>query len=227
MELALIEREAVSTIDQAREIVVTNDEQYKLAGEFIAGCKMLIGKIEFEHADTIKRAHESHKAALALKDSHVRPVKQAIEIASIPALAYKREQDRLAREEAARIAAEQRKAEEERRLKEAEALDAAGHADKADEVLDQPMPVARPIRVESAVPKVQGLSTRRKWKCRLINPQAVSRPYLEPNLKLINIKVDGAFHGMAEVTASMIKALESEIGGVEVYEEETFAGRRM
>jgi hypothetical protein len=224
-EFELIEREATSMWDMAREIVVNSDEEYANAGEFLMGCKGLIAKITAEHDLSIKAAHDSHKAAIALRDKHLTPVKQALGIVSDVALVYKREQDRLAKEEADRIEAERRRQIEEERLREAERLDAAGKFEEAEQVLDAPIETPRPTKFITPVPKVAGLSTTKKWKARVVDPKAVKREFCEPWLVAINAKVSNYFSFIPSPTPAQVAALADEIGGVVVEEVESYMGR--
>lgn len=224
-EFELIERESSSMLDLAREIVVRSDEEYANAGEFVMGCKGLIVRITAEHEPSIKAAHDSHKAALALRDRHLTPVKQALGIASDVALAYKREQDRLAKEESDRIEAEQRRRVEEERLKEAERLEAEGKAEEAEQVIAAPIETPRPTKFVTPVPKVSGLSTTKKWKASIVDPKAVKREFCEPWVAAINGRVANYFAWIPDPTAAQVLKITEEIGGVIIKEVETFAGR--
>jgi hypothetical protein len=162
-----------------------------------------------------------------MENRTLQPVQRAMEIASTVALSYKREQDRLAKEEADRIAADKRKADEDRRLKEAADLEAAGKSDEAEKVLDQPAPQTRPIKFDSPVPKVAGLSTRKKWKYRITQPGKVNRLYCLPDASLCNLAVQNFYAYNKNPTPEQVQELLDEIGGGEIYEEEVFAGRKL
>jgi hypothetical protein len=230
METTELETQALTALDQAKTMPpVTSAADYQRVGEFIVSCKQLIAKINGAHAESIEAAHRSHKAAIALRDSHIQPINQALAVVQPLAMAYKKQQDVAAALERARIAKEQQEEREAQALKDAEYLAEFGDNEAAEEVLVKattPAPV-RITPVASTLPKVAGLTSRKSWKCRIISPQSVNRAYLEPNTKLINIKVDGAFYKISTVTPAMIKALEDEIGGIEIYQDEIFAGRQV
>lgn len=224
-EFELIEQEAFSVLNRAQEISVTSDEEYAEAGNFVLGCKQLIAKIKGDFSEPKRKADEAHKAITAMEKRTLAPVEQAMSMAGGVALAYKREQDRLAREEADRIAAEQRKLEEERRLKEAEELEAKGKTEEAEAVIAAPIVAPRPTKFVSPAPRVAGLSTKKQWKARIVDPGKVMFNYRLPDAVLINRKVQSFFAYVANPTEAQIRALAEEIGGVEIYEEEIFAGR--
>lgn len=220
----LVERESRTMLDQAREIVVESDEQYSEAGSFVMACKDMIAKIQAAFKDPKQKAFEAHRAITQMEKDTLSPVQSAMQIVSGVALSWKREQDRLAKEEADRIADEKRRADEEARLKEAERLEAAGKTKEAEKALEAP-PAPRPTRFVSPAPRVAGLSTTKKWKARIVNPDKVTINYRLPDPTLINRKVEGFFKYAREPTEAQIKALADEIGGVVIEEVETFAGR--
>ena len=63
------------------------------------------------------------------------------------------------------------------------------------------------------------------WKGRIVQPSKVKVAYCLPDQSLINSKVQNFFAYVKDPTPEQIEALEEEIGGVKVYQDETFAGR--
>jgi len=227
----LIEREATSTLDRARELVVTCDEEYSVAGNFIMDCKSLIAKIKAEFLEPKRKADEAHKAICAMETRTLGPVQDAMRCASDTALDWKREQDRLAKAEADRIAAEKRQQDEEARLAEASRLEAEGKPAEAEEVLNaQPPPMPRHTPFISPVPKVAGLSPRGNWKGEIINQRLVKREFCLADQSLINSYIGRFWPKGTQVekktlTEEQKKALEDEIGGVHIYFDGGFTGR--
>jgi len=214
--------EAVDTLDVAKAMpTVKTDEDYRFVCQVIMDAKRLIAKIKDAHRPSIQAAHESHKAAIALCDSHIEPILHALRIVEPLALAYKQQKDREAREEAARIAREK----EAKILSAAEYLDEMGFAEEADAMLEE---FAAPTRITpqiSTLPKVAGLSTRKRWTFRITDPRAVKRHFCVPSESHIKTIVDNAFYKISVVTPAMVKQLEEEIGGIEVFETEVMVGR--
>lgn len=226
-DFELIEQRASNLVERARQLIVVSDEGYKEAGEFVMGCKALIKEIRLYHAPIKADTDAAHKRACAMENAHLHKVQQAETIASQSALVYKNEQDRLAREEREATEREALLEAEEKRTAEAEKLAAQGKEEEAEAVLMAPIVTPRPTRMESAVPKVAGLSSRAKWKGEVIDARAVTRAYCKPDESLINIHVDHSFDFKPgqEPTAEQIKSLEDEIGGIRVYKDEKFVGR--
>lgn len=224
MEISpVIERESNALILRATDYVVTSDEEYESAGSFIAGCKALIKRIKEEFAEPKRKADEAHKAITAMENRALEKPTRAMGMVSEIAIAYKKEQDRLAREEKERLEALRRKEEEERRLAQAAALEAQGQVEEAEKVIAAPMP--RPVRFDSPLPKVTGLATRKTWKVRVVDPRAVTLAFLCPDERRIKHAVDELTY-RRQPTEAEIKRLEAEIGGIEIYQDESFAGAR-
>lgn len=226
----LIETEAKSMLDRAREMTVTCDEDYSAVGQFVLGCKQLIAKIKAEFSEPKRKADEAHKAITAMEKRTLEPVVGAMDLASASALTYKREQDRLAREEAEAIEKERQRDAEETRLKEAERLEALGKTDEAERVLDAPVPIERQRPFVSPVPKVSGLSTRGTWRARIVNSRLVNREFCTPDQVLINLHVNRRWGKGTQPEKKILSdaertALEAEIGGVEIYLDEGFTAR--
>lgn len=102
-------------------------------------------------------ARKAWKDALGERDQYEVPLLKAIAVLDPALVAWKREQDRIAAETARRIEIEQRKIEEEERLKEAQHLEQMGEHEAASAVLEQPIVVA-PVVVPTAAPKVKGMA---------------------------------------------------------------------
>jgi len=221
MSLELYDK-ALYVLDCAQTFpTVRTDDDYSAAGQFIVDAKRLIAKIKDAHRPSIQAAHESHKAAIALCDSHIQPILHALRIVEPLALAYKQAKDSEAREEAARIAREK----EAKILSAAEYLDEMGFAEEADAMLEEFAAPTRLVPLQSTLPKVEGLSTRKRWTYRLVDPRAVKREFCVPAESRIKSKVENAFYKISVVTPGMVKQLEDEIGGIEVFETETMVGR--
>lgn len=200
---------------------VSDDRDYALVGQFIVDAKRLIAKITEAHTPSIKAAHEAHKAAIALRDSHIQPIIAALHIVEPLALDYKAKKDMEAKAEADA----ERKAKELVALADAEALEALGFAEDAAAKLTIAIAPTRITPQISTLPKVVGLSTRKRWTARIVDPRAVKREFCQPSESRIQSKVEQAFYKISQVTPEMIKQLEDEVGGIEVFEQETMVGR--
>jgi len=225
-DLEQIETQALTTLDSAKALTVTNAEEYTAAGEFILGAKALVDKIKSEFAEPKKKAFEAHKAIVAMEANALAPVNQAINAVSSTALAWKREEDRKAKEEHDRQEALRRAAMEKQKLEEAAALEQWGETQAAEQKLREAISPIRPAKFESVAPKVAGLSTRQQWKARILAPSKVNRAYCLPDQTLVNRAVQNFYAYNKKPTDAQVQALLDEIGGVEIYLDEGFAGRR-
>lgn len=86
-------------------------------------------------------------------------------------------------------------------------------------------PDGRPTKFISPVPKVAGLSTRKKWKARILSPKAVKREFCTPDLPRINREIDEFTTYNPTPLPAQLAELAERIGGVEIYLDETFSGR--
>lgn len=226
-EIQAVEQKAVAILDQARALVVTDQAEYVLAGEFIVGCKTLVSEIKTFFKPMKDAAFQAHRTICDKETSVLKPVTLAIDAAGAAALPWKQEQDRKAREEAERVRQEEIAKRQEAKLKEAEVLEKFGETEQAEEVLQQAVVEPRRTKIESTVPKVTGLSTRKKWTFRFTDPDKVAREYCEPDKQRIQAKVENYFAWIPRPTEEQIRQVADEVGGIEVYQEETFAGRKV
>lgn len=220
------ESRALITLENARAFIVDNPDDYVRAGEFIAGAKQLAEQIKKEFAEPKRKAHEAHKAIVAMEANALKPVEQAIAAASATALAWKQAEDRKAKEQFDREQAERRAALEKQKLEEAATLEQWGETDAAAQKLCEAIVPIRPTPFESAAPKVAGLSTRKQWKARIVNQMLVHRAYCLPDQTLVNRAVQNFYAYNKNPTDEQVQALLDEIGGIEIYLDESFAGRR-
>lgn len=137
MEVKELEIEVKNEIEQFKgtaDIVVDNPESFEYAGEIILNGKKILKGITDRFAEPVSAAYKAHKAIKDLQNDLEKPVKAMIADLQSKANAYLTEQDRIRREEQARLDAERRKAEDaerERLRKEAEAAAEKGNAEQA------------------------------------------------------------------------------------------------
>lgn len=166
--------EVLTWPDRARGLRIVDDATFEAAAGVLKAIKGLRQKIADTFDEPIKKAHAAHKAMLAAKAEHEKPLEEAESIIKRTMTSYRTEQERRAAEERARLEAEARRLEEERRLAEAEALEAAGEADMAMAVLSEPvvMPV---VQAPAATPKVEGLSFATTYGAEVVDMAAFAR----------------------------------------------------
>jgi hypothetical protein len=104
-----------------------------------------------------------------------------------------------------KIAEEMKKQEEEMKLAQALALEQAGEKELAEAVLEQPSNIVPLIVAKPEIPNV-GVSFRKVWKFRIVNPDLIPREYL----KIDEVKIGQVVRAMKDGT---------NIPGVEVFTE--------
>jgi hypothetical protein len=117
VEVVKVETKSIALRDQAKAIVVRDQETHDAAAELYLGLSALEKEINAVHDPAISAAHASHKAALAAKAKSADPVAEAKKIIKPKITAWEDEQERI-RQELERKAREeaQRKADEEARI---------------------------------------------------------------------------------------------------------------
>jgi len=222
MEAQEITERALTVPEQAKGIVIKSHDDYARAGEMLLVIKDLRKEIDATFDPIIKKAHEAHKEAVAQKKKVDAPLVEAEGIIKPRISAWNTEQERLRREEEARLREIARKQEEERLLMEAIAAEEEAKANGATKeeaaqesaaIMAEPVYVA-PVVVPRMVPKVAGIAMKQVWKFRIVNPAIIPREYMAVDEQKIG---------------AVVRALKDQtrIAGVEAYPEDAVAaGRR-
>lgn len=212
--------EALTWPERAKAATITDEHSYHAAAELLLGIKDLRKKIAETFDPHCRRAFEAHRALTKEKADAEAPLTQAETIIKNAIRLFDAEQDRIRREqqriadEAARVAAETEA------LERAAALEAEGKAygddamvAEAHAIIETPVTaVAAPV--VKMTPKVAGITMRKTWTFRIVNPNLVPRQYLV----IDESKVRGVVRSLGQA---------ANIPGVEVYEETSVAaGRR-
>lgn len=201
-----IQQDGTALVERSSAITVTDSASYEMAAEFLKLLKGYRKRVADMFGTLVKAAHTAWKEAVATRKRFDQPANEAEYTVKNRMIAWRQEeQEKVRREQAAREAELRRKAEE-ARIAEAEAIQAAGDAQQAEAILDQPIQVA-PVAPRPVAPKISGVSIRKKWSFRITDPNAVPRKYLSIDEKKIGAEVR-AFKG------------ETIIAGVEVFQEE-------
>ena len=135
-------------------------------------------------------------------------------------LAWSREQDRIRREQQAKIE-EARRKEEEKLRRQAEKAAEKGNVEKAAALQEQAQTISEtPVIVQTTVPKT-GTSMRKTWKARVTDKSAFIRSIAEREEfhALVNVD-DAALNGMARSLKGNLK-----LAGVETYKDDTLSTR--
>lgn len=151
--------------------VTTVEEDEAAKKEFQAGTA-LKKFIEGVYEKPKQILFQAHKDMVAQEKAALAPLLEGLKIYETKCIAFKQEQEKKAREEAERLAAQARKEEEERRLREAVAAEAAGDKQLATEILnEEAAPVV--VSVAPTIAKVEGVGTRKTWSAEVIDLKAL------------------------------------------------------
>jgi hypothetical protein len=102
-EIETIRQEVMPIPDQAKMIIVKDAGSLSRANEFFLIIKALRKKISETCDPVIKKTNEAHKEAIKLKGLVEAPLIVAEQYLNTQVTAYKREQDRLRKEEEERL----------------------------------------------------------------------------------------------------------------------------
>lgn len=206
-----IDRQGVQAIESAKEINIQTSEQYLDATTFLKSLKGLRARIEDTFRPVIDAAHNAHKKAIAAMKKHSDPVDQAESIVKHKVAGYLAAEEKKRQEQEAKARAEAKKKADDEALRRAEDLQKQGKTAQAEQVLNTPTTPA-PVILAKTTPDVQGVSTRKVWKFRIIDANLIPREYMTVDEK----KIGGVVRALKDAT---------NIPGVEVYAEDTVAVR--
>lgn len=161
-------KEVISIEDQAKALKIVSRETYIKAGELWKAIKAIRAKVAETFDGNIKKAHELHKSLVAEKKRHDGPLDEAERMVKRGMSDFDLEQERIRREEQARLEAiaraeeearrkaeaerieAERKAEEERLMAAAQAAEAAGDKQTADALAEAAIEVTEAAKEEVA-----------------------------------------------------------------------------
>lgn len=216
----VVQSRSMDVLREAEEIKVTDDPSYEAADRFVREIIIPFEKeIGQTFDDSINEAHKLHKRILEQKKKYGTPLDEAKRRINRSMSDYLIQRERKAKEEAARIEAEQRKRLDDEQLAEAQAHVEAGDHIAAEQVLGEQINLP-PAQIP-AVPKVEGTSAPKDWKAEV------------KDLKALVLAVAAGRVPMAAVVAnekflnSQAKSLKSEMvyPGVRVWWEYRIARR--
>lgn len=178
-------KDSTDVINLSRTLVVKNQETYDAGYKLGKSIKLLIEDIKGDCEPICKLSNELHKKAVAMRDKHLKPVLGARDLVARKMNTWHAEQERK-RQEAKRKEKERlEKDEENRRLKEAEKLEAQGLTEAAEEILEEPIitpPPSESFRVKRyEVEKPKGLSHASVWTYDMIDVSKLKREYMIPD----------------------------------------------
>lgn len=212
MQQQEIETRAMTMPEQARSLLVKDDDSYRVGAELLSRVKAFKEEASKSFDPIIKKAHDSHKEALAQKKKIIAPIEEAERIVKNSMALYlaaiekkKREEERVLRERALRE-------EEERRLQDAILAEAEGDSEQAEEILSSNTNIIAPVQTTIEKPKADNVCTKTVWKFNVVDVSLIPNQFKEINLTAIS---------------SVVRAMKSNtnIPGIEVYSETQIVSR--
>lgn len=207
-----LKAEIPAVVAQAQGLRVTSPETYEAAGAFLKDVKRSLSNVE-AFFKPLKQSADAHKRLLLDGERNLtHPLVQAEGAVKRAMLDYQDAQERIRQAEERRLQDEaDRKAREERERLEAKAAKAkrpetvARYQEQAAAVAPAPV-----IRVAAAVPKANGIATRKVWRYRVTDPLKIPREFLCIDEKKL-----------AKYAAAM--GAEAKVEGVQFFQESQLA----
>jgi hypothetical protein len=185
-----VKETAVSALALVERTEVTNEATYAFVAEQRALAGTFIKEAKAKMKPIITKAHEAHKAALALEKELCALPEQVINACDSKLIPYREAQEAAKR---ALIEEEQRKAREaqERALAEAQKAMAAGDTEAVEAAKQAIVAAEAPLTLAAALdstPKVAGVSYRTVSEVVVVTPSLVPDEYWE--LNMVKIRED-------------------------------------
>jgi len=213
-------RDSEAALERAQNWRITTPEMARVAGVELRAVKRLAKEIEEKRLAITKPIN----AGLREVNNLFKPAKDflshAESVLKAKLLGFQRDQERIARKLQAELA-EVAEIERKKLEKKAAKAEAKGKTEKADDLREQAETHIAPV-VIPAVPKQEGISTRKTWRVRITNKPALlkhivnERPDLLPLVQISETAL-----------TAQARSLKGEFGlpGIEVTEEESIVAR--
>jgi len=209
-----LERSGAMVVQNAKGLTITTNEDYERGNALLKDIKVKIKAVKDYWKEPKAAAQQAHKQLVAREGAMLKPLEAAESLIKRAMLDYTTAQEKAARE-AAEAARREREAEARRLEAIAAQAEADGDTDTAEIMRDmaEAVPVAEVIQ---AAPKGGGVSVRRTWKARVIDPKLVPAYFDGIELRTINM---AALNTLAKWNR------DKAIPGVVFYEDATMSVR--
>jgi hypothetical protein len=205
LQTKVIDSEINTSLDYAKSMIITNDDNCRVAIEYEQGLSALIKKIDSVFDPHIKKAYEAHRGLVAEKKKHVEPVEEAKRIIKWKRIIYVEEQERLRKEQEAKLQAEARRLAEEAILRDAIIAEAEGKPEEAEAILAEPIHTTG-ITIQKTTPSAgrEG-AIKEIWSAEVYDLHALlmsicegkaSIGLIEPNISALNTMARGLHEKM-------------------------------
>lgn len=183
---------ALALYEQARAMVIKNDDDYVAAGEALVRVKRGAKKVNEVFDPIVKSNYDAWKTAVAQKKKVLEPLEKAKAVIG-PLMAQYQEAKETERRRT------EAQAEEEARIDAAAGAERNGDTEEAEDILNGNTFVPPAIPQQEA-PKVAGTAIRKNWTFSIVDANKIPREFLTPDIKKIgqyvramkeNAKIDG------------------------------------
>jgi hypothetical protein len=218
-----LERRTATLADEARSLVISDQQTYELAAERLRGVVGLRAEIIEHHREMKQRSHQAWQAVIAAEKKLLDPVAEAERAYKYNIGAYEFEQRRLEEETRARAEAEanaRAMADREREIELAEAAGADAHEVAA--ICAEPLPLVVQEQPPPTFRRAAGVSTAHNWKGECVSLaqllKAIVRGEASPTLVAAD---QSAINALARATRGTLA-----IPGIRFYDETKVRARR-
>ena len=132
-----LETQVLTLPEQANLIKIVDEDSFKKSGDFLVTIKKFRKEIDESYDPIIKKAHESHKEAVAQKKKIEAPLVQAESIIKKALSEYYAQIEKKRKEEEERLRLEAKKIQEEMILKQAMEAEKKGQNEQCDKILNE------------------------------------------------------------------------------------------
>lgn len=167
---------------------VVDSITYNRAGQIVVALKDLKKKIQDYFKPMKDKAYKAWKEICDTERAELSKIEPYEKKLSGLMISWQVEQERKRAEEQRKVEEELRKREEELRLRVAEELEKQGKKEEAEKLLEEPIDIPT-IKVDSEVPKVDGMTTREEWLFEIVDESQIPREFLMPDEKKIRAYV--------------------------------------
>ena len=195
IETKALDNKALTSLDYAKSLQITNDAICQEAIDYEHGLSALIKEIEATFGPHKDAAHKTWKGLVAEEKRHVDPVEEAKRLIKSKRITYDTEQTRIRKAEEARLQAEARRMAEEAALRDALAAEAEGRPEEAAAILDEPVTVPTVTIAKTTPSAGVGGAIREVWSAEVYDLHALvaaivegkaSMGLIEPNQTALN-----------------------------------------
>lgn len=207
-----------------KDLKISNNDEYINAGQFLKKIKGVSKLIDDSRKEITTPLNEIKNRVMEFFNSPLKELSQAEFILKKAIIGYQQEQDRILRQ-AEQKAIERAMAEERKKIKaleeRAKKEEKKGNPEKAEMLKERAADVYVPTVVQApTIEKVQGISTKKVWKARIIDFSSIPKNYY-----INDEKVQAAIQAIVNKLATATKGA-MPIQGVEFYLESTLSASR-